>query len=104
MSEVGSWLSGTDAGDGHTGDCADCAIDLAFLRASRRPNTESVLPSIRVVDLFCGGGGLSLGIAEGARRLGRGHEVALAVESDALAVYERNFPEANLLRRDMCLA
>jgi DNA (cytosine-5)-methyltransferase 1 len=56
-----------------------------------------------VVDLFAGGGGLTIGAAEAARRVGRGTTVALAVEkADAVAdVYALNFPRANLVRADV---
>lgn len=83
--------------------CAVCAADLAFLRATERPDYETPKPRIKVADLFCGGGGLSMGAAEAARRLGRGTEVVLAVEDDeeAADVYQLNFPKAHLLRSDV---
>lgn len=58
---------------------------------------------VRVVDLFCGGGGLSLGVAEAARRAGLGTAIALAVEihDGAADVYALNFPEADLRRADI---
>jgi DNA (cytosine-5)-methyltransferase 1 len=58
---------------------------------------------IRVVDLFAGGGGLSIGAAEAARRVGIGTNIVLAVENaDAAAdVYALNFPHANLDRSDV---
>jgi len=53
-----------------------------------------------MVDLFSGCGGLTLGIAEAARRLGRGVDVRLAVDSDADAVqvFQANFPHAYVVR------
>lgn len=73
--------------------CATCDADSAFLR-SPRPPYEALRPRIRVVDLFAGCGGLTLGAAEAARRLGLGIEVGLAVDSNhtAKAVYEANLP------------
>lgn len=70
--------------------------DAAFL-LSERPPYEALRPRVRLVDLFCGCGGLSLGIAEAARRLNLGIEVPLAVDldDDAVAVYRANFPSAN---------
>lgn len=55
-------------------------------------------PSVRLVDLFCGCGGLSLGVAEAARLLGLGIEIPLAidVDEDAVAVYRTNFPGADI--------
>jgi DNA (cytosine-5)-methyltransferase 1 len=87
-----------------TTSCRVCAADLAFLRSTERPDYESLMPRIRVVDLFCGGGGLSMGVAEAARRLSQGTKVVLAVEvdDDSADVYEANFPAANLIRSDVC--
>jgi DNA (cytosine-5)-methyltransferase 1 len=50
------------------------------------------------VDLFAGCGGLTLGAAEAARRLGLGIDVRLAVDSDptAATVYQTNFPGARV--------
>ena len=58
---------------------------------------------MRIVDLFAGGGGLSLGMAEAARRAGHGTDVVLAVEqrSDAAQVFSRNFPRARVLEADV---
>ncbi len=68
-----------------------------------RPDYEGTSPQIRVVDLFAGGGGLTVGAAEAARRVGRGTTVALAVENadSAADVYALNFPSANLVRSDV---
>jgi DNA-methyltransferase (dcm) len=51
---------------------------------------------VRVVDLFAGCGGLTLGVAEACRRLGLGTDVRLAVDNDRTAtdVYTANFPTA----------
>jgi len=87
-------------GDGTAPMCAVCAEDLDFLVGCTRPAYETLPNPISIVDLFCGGGGLTLGAAEAARRVGRGATVALAVESDAAAadVYALNFPEAVVRR------
>jgi DNA (cytosine-5)-methyltransferase 1 len=76
--------------------CVTCEQDQAFLRATARPKFEDSDPSIRVVDLFSGCGGLSLGLAEAARRRGMATEIALAVDIDPTAsgTFQRNFPEA----------
>ena len=65
-----------------------------------RPDYEGAPNPFRLVDLFAGGGGLTVGVAEAAHRMGRGMEVALAVENDdhAADVYALNFPSANLVR------
>jgi DNA (cytosine-5)-methyltransferase 1 len=84
-------------------DCETCAADFAFLGMKDRPDYEGTPPQIRVVDLFAGGGGLTIGAAEAARRAGRGTTVALAVENadSAADVYALNFPDANLVRSDV---
>ncbi len=48
---------------------------------------------LRIADIFCGCGGLTLGTSEAARRAGRTIDVRLAVDTDpaALAVYRANF-------------
>ena len=68
-----------------------------------RPDYEVITPRVRIVDLFAGGGGLSLGIAEAARRNGRGVRIVLAVEerSDAAGIYAQNFPGARVLEEDV---
>ena len=83
--------------------CERCATDREFLVSKERPNYEGGPSPLRLVDLFAGGGGLTAGVAEAARRMGRGMEVALAVENDVHAadVYELNFPRANLVRADV---
>jgi len=83
--------------------CAVCAQDLAFLQTRDRPDYEAGDRGLRVVDLFAGGGGLTLGAAEAARRIGLATSVVLAVEMDQAAqdVYELNFPKAALERDDV---
>lgn len=83
--------------------CPVCAKDLAFLQTEDRPAYESGDRTVRVVDLFSGGGGLTLGAAEAARRVGLATSVVLAVEVDQGAhdVYKLNFPKAALERADV---
>ena len=78
--------------------CAICDADLAFLRSTERPKYEKRGRRVKVVDLFCGCGGLSLGMAEAARRLGSGLEVRLALDhdEDAVNVFSANFPQARV--------
>lgn len=70
--------------------------DLDFLRNRRRPDYEGGRPAVRLVDLFAGCGGISLGVAEAARACGRGLDVRLAVElvDNVRAAYDRNFRSA----------
>src|SRR5437870_4370685 len=79
-------------------ECVICKRDRAFLRRSVRPRYEDYRPVVRIVDLFCGCGGLSLGIAEAARRVGLGTKVSMAIDNDedAVAVYRSNFPRADV--------
>lgn len=83
--------------------CATCEADKAFLLTKSRPRYETMSHPVRIVDLFSGGGGLTVGAAEAARRVGRGTTIALAVEvnKSAADVYALNFPEANLRRSDI---
>jgi DNA (cytosine-5)-methyltransferase 1 len=68
------------------------AGDLKFLRSTRRPRHATGVP-LRVVDLFSGCGGMTLGLQEAARSVGRPLEVALAMELRApiRAIYDSNF-------------
>ena len=77
-----------------------CTADHAFLVSKNRPDYEGAPSPLQLVDLFAGGGGLTIGVAEAALRTGRGTEVALAVENDdrAADIYGLNFPRANLVR------
>ena len=85
---------------GYAKACDRCAVDREFLTAKMRPDYEGAPSPLQLVDLFAGGGGLTVGVAEAALRMGRGTEVALAVENDdhTADVYELNFPRANLVR------
>jgi DNA (cytosine-5)-methyltransferase 1 len=82
--------------DGTVDGCR-CVRDAAFLR-STRPPYEALRPRVRVVDLFAGCGGLTLGVAEAARGLALGTDVRSAVDSDpdAIAVYRANLPAGNV--------
>lgn len=68
------------------------------LRRAERPHFEEGEPEIRLVDLFSGCGGLTLGVAQAAASLGARLRVPLAVdfEAHAVDVYAANFPQANV--------
>lgn len=67
--------------------------DLAWLASKERPRVRASAQEIRAVDLFCGCGGLTLGIREAARGLGCAFRSVFAsdINKEALKVYEKNF-------------
>ena len=67
--------------------------DQAWLAATERPRVRSSARNIRAVDLFCGCGGLTLGIREAARALGCGFQSVFAsdINRDVQDLYQRNF-------------
>jgi len=77
--------------------------DKNFLRLSTMPTLEAKNAPVRIVDLFCGCGGISLGVVLAAHDLGSSVEIPLAVDSDAaaLACYKENFPTAEVQCADV---
>jgi DNA (cytosine-5)-methyltransferase 1 len=63
-----------------------------------RPCFEDGQQHLRLVDLFAGCGGLTLGVAQAASAAGLGIEVPLALDSEQVAsdVYKENFPKATV--------
>lgn len=61
--------------------------------ASRPAPPRRCLGSIRLIDLFCGCGGLTLGVWEACRRFRRRLQIRLAIDlaDEPLKVYRRNF-------------
>lgn len=72
---------------------AHSAFDYCWLTTKELPPNHLEARTCRIADLFCGCGGLSLGVAEACRALGMNFEVAFASDFDAAAldVYEKNF-------------
>ena len=70
--------------------------DKDFLRLCKMPVLPSDRAPVRIVDLFCGCGGITLGCVLAAHDLGRSIEIPLAVDFDAAAIacYKANFPQA----------
>ena len=70
--------------------------DRAWLQGREPPPCGAARSSVRAIDLFSGCGGLSIGLAEAARALGRPFEPLLAVDVDPIAAqtYATNFPTA----------
>lgn len=82
-------------GAGGQGESAEDAFDRSWLRATTAPpQPKQHFGDVRVVDLFAGCGGLSLGVWEACRALGLKMSPILAVDTDqrALDVYSTNFP------------
>lgn len=79
------------------GSCSSCREDLQFLRRKHQPNPPKK-PSwtLRAVDMFAGCGGMSIGLAEAARRAHAAFEVPLAIDADQAVIdlYEQNLPGA----------
>ena len=67
--------------------------DLAWLASKERPRVRASAQEIRAVDLFCGCGGLTLGIREAARGLGCAFRSVFAsdINKEALNIYAKNF-------------
>lgn len=67
--------------------------DKAWLMSTELPKTSGTRKTIRMVDLFCGCGGLTLGIREACRALGCGFQSVYAsdINLNALSVYKENF-------------
>ncbi|WES64635.1 DNA cytosine methyltransferase [Microbacter sp. GSS18] len=64
------------------------------LRARTRPAFDEGAGATRIVDLFAGCGGITLGFAQACHAAGRSLQIALAVDFEPLAtrVYQQNFP------------
>lgn len=67
-------------------------FDLSWMKLDVSPSIEFPRRTLRAADLFAGCGGMSLGLAEGARALGMGCEFVFACEMDPAkaSVYEAN--------------
>lgn len=72
----------------------DAAFDLSWLKSATNPfiNKDGNTQTINSVDLFCGIGGISLGIEHAAHALGLNSEILFAndISSAALEVFSRN--------------
>src|SRR6476469_2512144 len=78
--------------------------DLRFLRRENRPNYRDGDETVTIVDLFSGCGGMTLGLAYAAHRLGFSVNVPLAMDLDpnATVVFRSNFPDARCETGDVC--
>lgn len=77
--------------------------DKDFLRLREMPVLPIGNAPVRIVDLFCGCGGITLGCVLAAHDLGRSVEIPLAVDFDAAAIacYKANFPQAEVRCADI---
>jgi DNA (cytosine-5)-methyltransferase 1 len=84
------------------GESVDATAERVLLGAATRPDIPDGR-KVRVVDMFSGCGGLSLGLWEAARAVGRSFESAAAFDSDetALGIYEENFNPAKTYSNDV---
>lgn len=76
-------------------------FDLAWLNAIRRPRyQEERAESLRLADLFCGAGGMTLGVLEAGRAAGIRVEPVLGVDLDPSVerAYRANFRPDSFLR------
>jgi DNA (cytosine-5)-methyltransferase 1 len=78
-------------------------FDRAFLRNAYRVLPELSGTPVRCADLFCGCGGLSLGIREACWAVGRPFTAVLSVDHDpwALKVYKDNFSPLQTSEEDL---
>jgi DNA (cytosine-5)-methyltransferase 1 len=86
------------------GITADEAWWQSFLRGAKVQSDRSAArSSLRIVDAFCGCGGLSLGVVQAAEALGWHASPSAAIDTDstALSVYKSNFPDAITLNRNV---
>ena len=67
-------------------------FDLSWLRSTVNPYFASGDDEVRIADLFCGCGGMSLGLMESCRALNRHGRIVFAADvvKDYLDVYEQN--------------
>jgi DNA (cytosine-5)-methyltransferase 1 len=75
------------------------AFDYEWLRLKSKPETNASTGHVRVVDLFSGAGGFSIGITEACRALGLSHQSVFAndIDEKILDIYSLNFPEAKCI-------
>jgi len=67
--------------------------DISWLASPVRPRVRASAREIRAADLFCGCGGLTLGVREAARGLGCGFRSVFAsdINYNAIKLYDKNF-------------
>jgi DNA (cytosine-5)-methyltransferase 1 len=88
--------------DARRGESDADRADRAFLSQSVRPESGARRP-LRAADIYSGCGGLSLGVAEACRAVGRAFVpiAAFDKDEDARAVYKTNFPTATTWKQSV---
>lgn len=78
------------------GRCTDVDRFHAYNAAMSRVVSQGDRPPVRLVDLFCGCGAMSLGAAEAVREAGMDIDIrwAIDIDPDAASVFKANFPSA----------
>jgi DNA (cytosine-5)-methyltransferase 1 len=73
---------------------AASAFDAAWIRSEKQPKLRGRRRNVRIVDLFSGCGGMTIGVTEACRALGYRAKPLLAVDTDetALGIYQSNIP------------
>ena len=79
-----------------SGQALSDEFDSQWLRSKQAPPWSTATDTVKLADLFCGCGGLSLGLSEACRAIGYGVEVAYALDNDvhAIDVYRANLSPA----------
>jgi len=78
--------------------CPHCVADLSRLQERKPPRFVSNWKRLTLVDLFCGFGGMTIGISEAAADAKRGLHVSLAIDDDhrATEAFSQNFHNATV--------
>lgn len=76
-----------------------------LVRRGRRLASPQTAKAFRILDLFCGSGGLAFGATEAVRAVGMKPKVSAAIDLDdqALAIYERNLDCRHVVCADVGL-
>lgn len=78
--------------------CPVCQADFERLTRLKPPVVQDDWPAVSVVDLFCGFGGMTVGLLEAAADAKRRLMIPLAMDESSVAAdaYLRNFPQAGI--------
>lgn len=82
---------------GSRGDCVTSAWEACLVTMPSAARDSDSAPPLRVIDLFCGAGGLSSGF----QRAGFSIEAGSDNDPDAMATYAANFPQAAPITGDV---